>query len=100
MIALAEPSTRIAAARRCRLSLFALLIGLAHCTSAFAADAPLTFKDKSPQRYTLSARASVIDPKAKAHPEIDFLLEKDGKLQDIENASVDTRVAPRGKLVI
>ncbi|MEI9895185.1 MAG: hypothetical protein WDN28_15170 [Chthoniobacter sp.] len=36
----------------------------------------------------------------RAHPEINFLLEKDGKPQDTEQASVDTRVAPQGKLVI
>ena len=65
-----------------------------------AADAPLTFKDPKPQRYELTARASVIDPRAKAHPEIDFVFEKVGKPADVENASVDTRVAPQGKLVI
>ena len=65
-----------------------------------AADASLTFKDPKPQRYELTARASVIDPRAKAHPEIDFVFEKGGKPADVENASVDTRVAPQGKLVI
>ncbi|QOV88684.1 BPSS1187 family protein [Humisphaera borealis] len=65
-----------------------------------AAEAPLAFKDPSPRRYELTARASLIDPRVKAHPEIEFLLEKDGKPQDTENASVDTRVAPQGKLVI
>jgi hypothetical protein len=65
-----------------------------------AAETPLTFKDPSPQRYELTARASVIDPRTKPHPEIDFVFEKDGKPQDVENAYVDTRVAPQGKLVI
>jgi len=46
------------------------------------------------KHYDLTARASEIDKRAKAHPEIDFLLEKDGKPQDIEHASVDTRVPP------
>src|ERR1700761_9387091 len=65
-----------------------------------ASDAPLTFSDPSPKRYELNARASVIDPRARPHPEIDFVFEKNGKPQDVENASVDTRVAPQGKLVI
>lgn len=65
-----------------------------------AADSPLTFKDPQPQRYELTARASEIDSRAKPHPEIDFVFEKGGKPADIENASVDTRVAPQGKLVI
>jgi hypothetical protein len=65
-----------------------------------AADAPLVFKDTKPQRYELTARASTIDPRAKPHPEIDFVFEKGGKPADVENASVDTRVAPQGKLVI
>ena len=65
-----------------------------------AAEAPLTFNDPAPQRYELSARASEIDPRARPHPEIDFVFEKGGKPQDLENACVDTRVAPRGRLVI
>ncbi|HSI36830.1 MAG: hypothetical protein ACAI43_16230 [Phycisphaerae bacterium] len=67
---------------------------------ARAADAPLVFKDPAPKRYELTARASKIDPLAKAHPEIDFVFDKDGKPQDVQHASVDTRVAPQGKLVI
>lgn len=58
------------------------------------------FKDPSPRRYELTARASVIDKRAKAHPEIDFVFEKNGKPTDAQHAAVDTRVAPRGKLVI
>ncbi len=60
----------------------------------------LVYRDKAPKRYDLTARASAIDPRAKPHPEINFLFEKDGKPQDVEHAAVDTRVAPRGKLVI
>ncbi|MEO5912869.1 MAG: hypothetical protein ABIS50_01460 [Luteolibacter sp.] len=52
------------------------------------------------KHYDLTARASEIDPRAKAHPEIGFLLEKGGKPQDVEHASVDTRVPSQGKLVI
>ncbi len=79
-----------------------LLLALifASLAALHAADAPLTFNDPAPKRYDLTARASVVDPRAKAHPEIDFLLEKDGKPQDVQHASVDTRVKPQGKLVI
>ena len=65
-----------------------------------AADAPLAFNDPEPQRYELTARASQVDPRARSHPEIDFVFEKGGKPADVENASVDTRVQPQGKLVI
>ena len=67
---------------------------------SFAADAPFAFNDPSPKRYELTARASQIDPRARPHPEIDFVFEKGGKPADVENASVDTRVKPQGKLVI
>ena len=60
----------------------------------------LSFSDPSPQRYELSARASQLDPRARPHPEIGFVFEKDGKPADVENASVDTRVQPQGRLVI
>lgn len=58
------------------------------------------YEDAAPQRYDLTARASVIDPRTREHPEIGFVFEKDGKPQDIEHACVDTRIAPRGRLVI
>ncbi len=61
---------------------------------------PLVFHDPAPQRYNLHARASQIDTRVAAHPEINFLLEKDGKPADMQDAAVDTRVAPQGKLVI
>ena len=67
---------------------------------ALAADPPLTFTDPTPKRYELTARASQLDPRAKPHPEIEFIVEKDGKPQDTQHASVDTRVKPQGKLVI
>ena len=60
----------------------------------------LQFHDKQPQRDQLKARASEIDPRAKPHPEIVFVFHRDGKPQDFQNAAVDTRVAPHGKLVI
>lgn len=50
---------------------------------------------------TISKRASEIDPRAKEHPEIDFVFtDKKGKPQDVQNASVDTKVKAQGKLVI
>jgi hypothetical protein len=57
--------------------------------------------DAVPQRYDLSKRASEIDPRAKEHPEIDFLFKDEkGKVQDLQHATVDTRVPSRGRLVI
>jgi hypothetical protein len=73
---------------------------LAIITTARGADEPLAFQDPSAKRYELTARASQVDPRVRSHPEIDFVLEKDGKPQDTENASVDTRVRPEGRLVI
>lgn len=74
------------------------------CLSQTASGQPpqtLRFTDPTPQQYTFAARASDIDARVKAHPEIGFLIEtKDGKPADLQQASVDTRVAPRGKLVI
>ena len=82
------------------MSRFLLTLSLSCAVSAqLHAEAP-AFNDPTPQRYEFTARASEIDPRVKAHPEISFLLEKDDKPADIENASVDTRVKPQGKLVI
>lgn len=64
------------------------------------AGAELSYNDPSPQRYEFKVRASDLDGRVKPHPEIGFVLEKNGKPADTEVASVDTRVAPRGKLVI
>lgn len=61
---------------------------------------PLAASAAEGKNYDLTARASEIDKRAKAHPEIGFLLEKDGKPQDVQHASVDTRVPSSGKLVI
>ena len=66
-----------------------------------SATKPLAFDDTRPQRYQLAGRASKIDPRVKAHPEIGFLIESSsGAVADLQQASVDTRVPPRGKLVI
>ena len=62
---------------------------------------PLEYRDPAPQHYRLTARASAIDARVRSHPEIGFLLETAaGKPADVQHAAVDTRVAPRGKLVI
>jgi len=79
-------------------TLGAILVGLTAQASG-QSDAPAD-QDASPRHYKLSARASKIDPRAKEHPEIGFVFEKDGKPQDMQRASVDTRAAPQGKLVI
>ncbi|MDZ4288886.1 MAG: hypothetical protein U0984_13050 [Prosthecobacter sp.] len=79
--------------------LLSVLLGLFPLI-ATAAEPAFKFNDPNPQRYELTARASAIDSRVRAHPEIDFILESKGKPADTENASVDTSVAPQGKLVI
>jgi len=81
-----------------RYLLVALLSSL--LLRARAADPVLISADPAARRYEFTARASQIDPRALSHPEIEFVFEKDGKPADTERASVDTRVAPQGKLVI
>ncbi len=58
------------------------------------------FDDPQPQRYTLQARASEVDPRTTEYPEIGFVFGSSQKPADLEFASVDTRVAPQGKLAI
>lgn len=69
-------------------------------SSATSAQSRLKFSDAKPQHYRLHARASEIDSRVKSHPEIGFHLEQNGKPADQQQASVDTRVQPRGKLMI
>ncbi len=88
------------------IALNVLLLLLAIAIPTFAsgqepARPRLVLQDPHPQHYQLTARASELDPRVKAHPEIEFLIEsKSGMPADLQHASVDTRVAPRGKLVI
>ncbi|MFK8111124.1 MAG: hypothetical protein AB8B91_02930 [Rubripirellula sp.] len=57
--------------------------------------------DPNPQHYNLTARASEIDSRVQAHPEIDFFIDSpNGKPADVQHASVDTRVPAKGQLVI
>ncbi len=58
------------------------------------------FNDPQPQRYTFKARASALDPSAREYPAIKFMFGTADKPEDLEQAAVDTRVAPQGKLVI
>lgn len=60
----------------------------------------LVAQDPDGRVYSLQARASELDAAARPHPEIGFVFEKDGKPADTQFARVDTRVAPRGRLVI
>lgn len=70
-----------------------LLTNLAH--------GQLKLSDPNPQQYRIKMRASDCDSRVKSHPEIGFVLaDAKGKPADVQVASVDTRVAPRGKLVI
>lgn len=77
------------------------MIGLFFLSTLPIVNAQTPFSDPNPQRYQLTARASEVDSRVKAHPEIGFLIDnKDGKPADIQQAAVDTRVAPKGQLVI
>ena len=82
-----------------KVSAIAVLLLVDFTLSATAGN-QLKFSDSQPQRYEFTARASEIDSRARPHPEIDFVFEKNGKPADVEHASVDTRVPPQGKLVI
>jgi hypothetical protein len=70
----------------------------AGCLAAAADPAPAAASQ--PSLLVAKARASELDDRARPHPKIDFVFDKDGKPEDLEHAAVDTRVAPRGKLVV
>jgi hypothetical protein len=83
------------------------LLAAAHVVAAAEARSTLpepqqkAYSDPAPQRYHLTKRASEIDARAREHPGIDFVFtDKDGKVQDLQHAVVDTRATPRGRLVI
>ncbi len=73
---------------------------LSACATANAASARLRYNDTASKQYRLEARASKLDKRTREYPKIDFVFAKGGKPQDVQHATVDTRVAPRGKLVI
>lgn len=58
------------------------------------------FDDPNPGRKRFDVRASEIDPEAAEYPDIKFVFGSKEKPQDVQHASVDTSVAPQGKLVI
>ena len=82
------------------LSLSCFVLALPSCADAAASSRPLVFKDPRAKQYKLSARASRLDSRAREYPKIGFVFGTDKKPQDLQHASVDTRVKPRGKLVI
>jgi hypothetical protein len=62
---------------------------------------PANAADQNAKRYDLTKRASEIDPRAREHPEIEFVFtDAKGKIKDLQHAVVDTRVKSQGKLVI
>lgn len=77
-----------------------VLVAPAEISAAEPFTGPFEYADPKPQAYALQERASRIDPRVKSHPEINFVLEKDGMPRDVQHAAVDTRVKPRGKLVL
>lgn len=75
--------------------------GLLLLAPSFAGAQTVPFNDPNPQRYQITQRASVIDSRVKAHPEIGYLIDnKNGSPADVQQAAVDTSVAPKGRLVI
>lgn len=71
------------------------------CLSSFLSASIAWGQSNDPRRFDLSARASAIDPRSKEHPKIGFMFNDDkGKPQDVEHAVVDTRVPPKGRLVL
>lgn len=76
------------------------LLWLFFVVSYLSAEEVLIYSDAHPQAYHATVRASTIDSRCAAHPEINFVLERDGKPADVENADVDTRIKSRGQCVI
>ena len=68
--------------------------------TAFHLVAATGYNDPKPQKYHLQARASKLDSRTREYPKIGFVFGTDKKPADLQNAMVDTRVEPRGQLVI
>ena len=78
-----------------------IVVGAVVFATAFGDSCAVAAEKSKPQRFHLTKRASEIDPRAREHPEIDFTFkDKAGKIADLQNAVVDTRVESRGRLVI
>ncbi|MGY8653982.1 MAG: BPSS1187 family protein [Verrucomicrobiia bacterium] len=82
------------------LPVFAMAVLTVSSVEAAESAPPLIFKDAQPKMHRLSARASQLNSRAREYPKIGFIFGTDKKPQDLQRASVDTRVKPRGKLVI
>ncbi|MCM2372388.1 BPSS1187 family protein [Aporhodopirellula aestuarii] len=86
--------------------LLASLLACSWTVSPLRADERVTPKRpttsvESVERFEANVRASVIDPRVRAYPEIDFLIDQpDGKPADLQQAWYDPRVPSRGRLVI
>lgn len=90
------PATRSPIAARSLL----ILLTLAVCNPLAGAAAPADPANGA-SRVEVKVRASKVDPRVKAYPEINFLIETaDGKPADVEHAWVDPNVPARGQLVI
>ncbi|MEZ6055204.1 MAG: hypothetical protein R3C01_00740 [Planctomycetaceae bacterium] len=86
-----------------KVSFLTLLLIVTVCALSTQAAEPKgpPYKDRDAKRYDLTKRASEIDKRAKEHPELGFVFaDGKGKVTDLQHAVVDTRVAPRGQLVI
>lgn len=80
---------------------FAVLCAMVLASTSSSLFAQATSEATPAKRFDLQKRASEIDPRAKEHPEINFVF-ADAKFKptDIQHAVVDTRVPSEGKLVI
>jgi len=76
------------------------IIIVAATSLANTANGAPEYNDLTPRAYFFEARASELDSHTREYPEIDFVFNKDGKPADVQHAVVNTRVPPRGKLVI
>jgi hypothetical protein len=56
--------------------------------------------EPQPGRRVFQARASELDPRTREHPEIGFIFGEAEKPEDVQRASYDPNVPPRGELVI
>jgi len=81
--------------------LSAIILTIATVAISFAQEAPPPEKKPDGKLHTVKGRASTIDPRVKEYPDIGFVFkDSTGKVLDTEQAAVDTRVAPKGKLMI
>lgn len=77
---------------------FSLLLAALFTLSLFNSSTLAQSSSKS--RVVIKARASEIDSRVKEYPEIGFVFGTKEKPQDLQHASVDVRVRPKGQLVI